>query len=104
MSSQVNEKPIEIAPEAASEIKAILKSKNIPDEYHLRVTVKGSRGCAGAQLTLGFDQMKEGDLSIDIASIPVLIQKKELMYIMGKRLEFYEGSDARGFHFTDIDS
>ena len=102
MIANPEEAPIEITPQAASEIKGIFKTKNIPQDYKLRVTVKGGQGCAGVQLTLGFDKDKADDLKLEIQSIPVLIQKRELMFIMGKRIEFYEGSDARGFHFTDL--
>ncbi len=96
--------PIEISTEAAKEIGHIMATKKIPAGYSLRVTVKGGAGCAGVQLTLGFDTQKQGDNLYQIASIPVIIQKRELMFIMGKRIEFYEGADARGFHFADMEN
>jgi len=95
------DKPISITDRAAEEIKLIFSKKNIPEDYKLRITVRGGRGCMAVALTLGFDKEKEDDLTLEIHSIPVIIQKRELMYIIGKRLDFYEGSDARGFHFED---
>ena len=95
--------PIEISAAAAIEIKKIMSTKNIPDDYELRVTLKASHGCLGAQLNLGFDRAHDDDLKTNVQGIPVLISKKELMFIIGKRIEFYDGSDARGFHFEDIE-
>ncbi len=93
--------PIAITERAAEEIKLIFEKKSIPQDYKLRITVRGGQGCMAVALTLGFDKQKDDDLAITIASIPVIIQKRELMYIIGKKLDFYEGSDARGFHFED---
>lgn len=96
--------PIEISKEAAMEIKTIMDTKNIPADYQLRITVKGSRGCAGAVLTLGFDKKGNDDLHFNVNAIPVLISKKELIFIAGKKVNFYSGADARGFLFEDIDA
>ncbi|MEM9326720.1 MAG: iron-sulfur cluster biosynthesis family protein [Bacteroidota bacterium] len=93
------EKPITITDRAAEEIKLIFEQKNIPQDYKLRITVRGGRGCMAVALTLGFDKEQADDLSMEIQSIPVVIHKRELMYIIGKQLDFYDGSDARGFHF-----
>lgn len=93
--------PIEISKEAASEIRNIMEHKQIPDGYSLRVTVKGGAGCAGVKLTLGFDKPHEDDLTLRVQDIPVLIRKRELMYIMGKKVDFYNEADARGFLFVD---
>lgn len=95
------ENPIEISEEAAKEIQNIFENKQIPSGYSLRVTVKGGAGCAGVKLTLGFDKPKEDDLTLEVQNIPVLIRKRELMYIMGKKVDFYNEADARGFLFVD---
>ena len=76
-----------------------MNSKKIPDNYRLRIGVKGG-GC-GATLMLGFDQKKENDMEFLIKEIPVYIQKKETMFLIGKEVDFYEGGDQRGFLFKD---
>lgn len=91
--------PIHISLKAREEIKHIMSSKNIPQGYGLRVGVKGG-GC-GVSFVLGFDKQKDGDQSYEIDGIPVFIQKKEMMFLVGKEVDFYEGSDARGFVFVD---
>lgn len=92
--------PIEITLEAQIEIKNIMANKNIPKEYSLRVGVKGG-GCGGMSYALGFDKPKEGDQQFVIEEIPVLIEKKHVMFLMGMRVDFYDGNDTRGFTFVN---
>jgi iron-sulfur cluster assembly protein len=91
--------PVTISSNALAEIKNILKNKGIPAEYGLRVTVRGA-GC-GVALKLGFDRKKEGDLEYQVDGVRVLIQKKETLFMVGKRIEFYDEADARGFVFVE---
>lgn len=91
--------PVTISARAAKEIKKIMETKNIPKDYGLRVGVKGG-GC-GVALMIGFDKEKSSDLSYIIDGIPVYVDKKHTMYLIGKEVDFYEGGDARGFMFTN---
>ena len=91
--------PVTISLKAAAEIRKIMQTKNIPDDYGLRVGVKGG-GC-GVTLIIGFDKKKDSDHSYMIDDIPVYVDKKHTMYIIGKEVDFYEGEDARGFTFVD---
>lgn len=91
--------PIHISPKAIEEIKHIMNTKNIPEGYGVRVGVKGG-GC-GVNYVLGFDKQKEGDESHLIFDVPVFIQKRELMFLIGKIVDFHDGADERGFFFTD---
>lgn len=92
--------PVTISAKAAEEIRKIMQTKNIPAGYALRVGVRGG-GCSGVSLMIGFDKMKDTDLAYEVEGIPVLIDKKHTMYIIGKEVDFHEGSDARGFMFVD---
>lgn len=97
------DQPVTISEKAAEEIRHILEKKNIPKGYGLRVGIKGGRGCAGVNFLLGFDKPKHNDVTYSYEGIPVHIQKGEVMFLIGKRIDFYDGSDARGFVFTDPD-
>ena len=90
--------PVTISARAAAEIKKIMETKNIPQDYGLRVGVKGG-GC-GVAMMIGFDRKKSSDLSYVIEGIPVFVDKKHTMYLIGKEVDFYEGGDAKGFMFT----
>jgi iron-sulfur cluster assembly protein len=95
-----NLQPVSISGRAAEEIRKIMQTKNIPAGYGLRVGVRGG-GCGGVSLMIGFDKQKDTDLAYTIDDIPVYIDKKHTMYIIGKQVDFYEGDDARGFMFVD---
>lgn len=98
MFSPVN--PVTISSRAAEEIRKIMQTKNIPADYSLRVGIRGG-GCGGVALMIGFDKKKETDLAYSVEGIPVLVEKKHTMYIIGKEVDFYEGADARGFMFVE---
>lgn len=94
-----NFQPITITLKAAIEIKKIMATKGIPEEYSLRVGVKGG-GC-GVALMIGFDKKKESDQVFTINDIPVLIDKKHTMYLIGKQVDFVETEQGRGFAFVE---
>jgi iron-sulfur cluster assembly protein len=96
-----NLQPITLTVRAAEEVRKIMQTKNIPVDYGLRVGVRGGGGCGGAQLIIGFDKKKDADLAYIIEGIPVYVDKKHTMYIIGKQVDFYEGADARGFLFAE---
>jgi len=91
--------PITISDRAAAEIRNIMQTKNIPGDYGLRVGVKGG-GC-GVSLLLGFDKQKDSDRGYVVKDIPVYIDRKHAMYVIGKEIDFHESEDARGFMFVD---
>ncbi|MCH7403359.1 HesB/IscA family protein [Belliella kenyensis] len=94
--------PISITEKAQIEIKNIISTKNIPADYCLRVGVRGG-GCGGMSYALGFDKLKDGDQKFELDDIPVLIEKRHFMFLMGMQIDFYEGNDARGFTFINPD-
>jgi iron-sulfur cluster assembly protein len=97
-----NVQPVTISSRAVLEIRKIMETKNIPKDYGLRVGVKGG-GCGGVSLIIGFDRKKESDMAYSIADITVYVDKKHTMYLIGKEVDFYEGEDARGFVFRDLE-
>lgn len=93
--------PVSLSSKAAEEVKKIMKTKNIPAGYGLRIGARGGSGCAGARLIIGFDKKKESDLVYAIEGIQIYIDKKDTMYVIGKEVDFYEGAEAKGFMFVD---
>lgn len=92
--------PVTISEKAVEEIRKIMENKNIPADYGLRVGIKGGGGCAGVSFMLGFDKQKDSDMAYSINEIPVFIEKKHTMYIIGVKIDYYEGADAKGFTFV----
>ncbi len=95
-----NVKPVGLTERAALEVRKIMETKNIPEGYGLRLGIKGG-GCGGVSLIIGFDKQKPTDLSYHVSGIPVYVDKKHTMYLIGKEVDFYDGADARGFMFVD---
>lgn len=96
--------PVKLSDKAIVEVKHIMANKNIPEGYGLRIGVKGGMGCSGMGFMLGFDKPKEGDITYHVADIPIHVEKKQTMYLVGLEVDFYEGSDKRGFTFVNTNS
>ncbi len=92
--------PVTITEKAAIEVKNIFEHKNIPQGYKLRIGVKGGGGCGGFSYLLGFDKKKEGDQEYELDGIPILVEKKHIMYLLDLEVDFHEGADAKGFTFV----
>ena len=92
--------PVTLSSRALEEIRKIMDTKSIPAEYGLRVGVKGG-GC-GVTLIIGFDKKKESDHHYVVEGIPLYVDKKHTMYLIGKEVDFYDGEDGRGFTFVDV--
>lgn len=92
--------PIKLSSRAAREIRTIMTDKNIPTGFGLRVGVKGG-GCSGMSYILGFDRNREQDMSFDVDGIPVFIDRRHGLYLMGTTVDYHDGLDARGFTFEN---
>ncbi|HAA14011.1 MAG TPA: iron-sulfur cluster assembly accessory protein [Cytophagales bacterium] len=97
-----SELPVTITPKAWEEVKHIVEKKNIPEEYGLRIGIKGA-GCSGMSFLLGFDKKQPTDMEFSQDGYPIYIAKKDTMYLLGLQVDFYEGADARGFTFVNPD-
>lgn len=100
----MNFAPVTLTDRAVEEVEHIMNNKKIPEGYGLRVGIKGSGSCVGFTYMLGFDKKQENDVEFTIGdNIPVYVEKKHAMYLVGLEVDFYEGSDARGFTFVKAD-
>ncbi len=92
---------ISITAKALAQVKELKKQNNIPDEYGLRIGVKGG-GCSGMSYTLGFDsESRETDMVLDAQGVKVFIDAKSMFYLMGVTLDFSDGLMGRGFTFNN---
>ena len=92
--------PIKLSVRAAEEVRKIMSTKQIPEGYRLRVGVRGG-GCSGMSYILGFDKRREHDLGFEIEGIPVFMDKRHGLYLMGTTVDYHDGLDARGFTFEN---
>ena len=94
--------PIKLSSRALDEIRNIIKNKKIPEGYHLRIGIKGG-GCGGVSFLLGFDQLQAHDDFYEFEGLHILVDKRHLMYIIGKRIDYHQGTEAVGFVFLPTD-
>ena len=92
---------IALTPKAVSEVKKIILENNIPDNYGLRVGVKGG-GCSGLSYTLGFDsELRDGDKIIDMEGFKVYVDWKSILYLKGTTVDYSDGLMGKGFVFNN---
>jgi len=101
MNETINDAEIKISEKAAKEIRRIMSENKVPENYGLRVGVKGG-GCSGLTYTLGFDaEANEGDTIIDQEEIKLFVNGKSLFYLSGTILDFSDGLNGKGFIFNN---
>ena len=101
MSEIQYETEIKITEKAVKEVKAIMSENNVPENYGLRVGVKGG-GCSGLTYTLNFDaEPREGDTIIDQNNVKLFVDGKSLFYLTGTELDFTSGLNGKGFIFNN---
>ena len=105
MTVQTSEKkssldPIRFTERAVRELLQIRESENIPEDYALRVGVKGG-GCSGFSYILGFDEQKDNDQTYEIGGIKVVMEKSHGIYLLGMEIDWLDGLDNRGFIFNN---
>ena len=90
--------PINITDKAKAEINKALTIKGIPENYFLRVGLRG--GSCSATYFMGFDKIEDQDELHEIENLhtKVLIKKPHLMYLMGVELDFEE--QGNGYVFS----
>ena len=102
--------PVRLSDRARAEVRRIVANKQIPEQFGLRVGVKGG-GCSGMSYVLGFDKRREHDLAFDLepedgapdgtGPITVFMDKRHGLYLMGTTVDYHDGLDARGFVFDN---
>jgi iron-sulfur cluster assembly protein len=92
---------ITITEKALKQVKQIMVENNIPENYALRVSVKGG-GCSGFTYNLGFDgEEKDGDTFFKNDGFKIVVDGKSLFYLMGTELDYSDGLNGKGFMFNN---
>lgn len=94
--------PLTITETAAAQIRQVLESEQVPAGVFLRVGIRGGApGCAGVNYLLGFDQKQAGDMEYVVDGIPVVIDPRHSMYVLGMEIDWHEDENQRGFVFNN---
>ena len=92
---------VNVTDSAIQEIKKIKKENNIPDEFSLRIGVKGG-GCSGLSYSLGFDtETNPTDTIIEKDGISIAIDMKSYLFLTGTEIDYIDGEQGKGFIFNN---
>ncbi len=97
---------ITLTEKAAGEVKRIVSEQReqgtFPEKVYLRLRVVGG-GCSGFQHKLDLDPSFNDKLdeSFEFHGVPVVIDKRSLMYLSDATVDFHDDLNARGFSITN---
>jgi iron-sulfur cluster assembly protein len=93
---------IEITDRAVSKIREVATQEAVDfSSAMLRVAVIPG-GCSGLTYDLGWDTTEQdGDEIAELDGIRVVMDRRSRLYVDGSKLDFTDGLEGRGFHFTN---
>lgn len=97
--------PIMLTEKAAGEVKRIIADQQTPDvpkKVYLRMRVVGG-GCSGFQHKLDLDPEINPKLddTFDLHGVPVVVDKRSLMYLGDVTVDFHDDLNRRGFSISN---
>lgn len=97
--------PINLTEKAANEVKRIVAEQVAAGEtrtLHLRMRVVGG-GCSGFQHKLDLDPEVNPklDVTFEMHGVPVVIDKRSLLYLEGVTVDFHDDLNRRGFSINN---
>ncbi len=88
---------LEVTASAARKVGELVVRNGNPN-LMLRVFIEGG-GCSGFQYGFSFDEeLQEGDTTVEIDSVRVVVDPMSLQYLMGSRVDYKE--DLQGSRFV----
>jgi iron-sulfur cluster assembly protein len=83
---------ITFSKKAKQEIIKSLNSPNLPEGYGLRLGIKG--GACSVNYVLGLDKAEENDEIHIVDEIKLVIDKRQLMYVIGLQVDYQDEPGA----------
>lgn len=94
--------PVTFSEQAIEAARNIMIEQNLEGKYALRVAVGGGGCSGGIAPVLGFDTQKETDMAYEISGVKIVVDKRHIMHLIGKHVEYQEVEGVSGFHFVDV--
>ncbi len=97
---------ITLTEKAASEVKRIIDAQHqlgdVPDQIFLRMRIVGG-GCGGFQHKLDLDPQidTKRDETFELHGLPVVVDKRSLIYLGDVTVDFHEDPSRRGFSISN---
>src|SRR5204862_5074056 len=98
--------PITVTEKAAAEVRRILSEQQdqggLPEKVYLRMRVVGG-GCSGFQHKLDLDPTVNPKLDevFEFHGVPVVVDKRSLMYLSEVVVDFHDDLNRRGFSINN---
>ena len=97
---------ITVTEKAAGEVKRIIQEQqsagSMPEKIYLRLRVVGG-GCSGFQHKLDLDPQVSDKLDqvFEFHGVPVVVDKRSLMYLSEVTVDFHDDLNKRGFSISN---
>jgi len=97
---------ITLTEKAASEVRRIVSEQQTagaaPEKVYLRMRVVGG-GCSGFQHKLDLDPAMNPKLdeTFELQGVPVVVDKRSLMYLGDVQVDFHDDLNRRGFSISN---
>ena len=92
---------IYISEKAKEKITELKKNSDLSDDYFLRVGVVGG-GCSGLSYKLDFDnESQPNDQTFEDNGVKLVTDLKSFLYLCDTTLDFSDGLNGKGFHFSN---
>ena len=93
---------ITVTESAAREVKRLIAEKALSEKLYLRMRVAGG-GCSGFQhkLDLETETNVANDEFFEFHGVPVVVDKRSLMYLNGATVDYLDDLNRRGFRIDN---
>ncbi|MCY4672835.1 MAG: iron-sulfur cluster assembly accessory protein [Bacteroidetes bacterium] len=93
---------LSITDRARAQIQTVAAQEDVDlNNAHVRLAVIQG-GCSGLTYDLGWDtEVKYGDARLDVDGLSIVIDRRSRPYLDGTELDFTDGLEGRGFHFSN---
>jgi iron-sulfur cluster assembly protein len=90
-----------ISDKAKERVESLLKEQGKENDHFLRVSVV-SGGCSGLSYKMDFDNaIKPTDQVFEDRGMKIVTDFKSVLYLFNTTLEYTEGLNGKGFHFSN---
>ena len=92
---------IYVSDKAKQKVDQLKREASLGDDYFLRVSVVGG-GCSGLSYKLDFDnEAQPKDQVFEDQGVRVVTDLKSFLYLCDTTLDFSDGLNGKGFHFSN---
>lgn len=90
-----------ISEKAKEKVTHLMSEAGVGDDYFIRVSVVGG-GCSGLSYKMDFDnESRANDQVFEDRGLKLVTDLKSFLYLCDTTLEYSDGLNGKGFHFSN---